>query len=631
MRLRPPLARATLLACVVTGLALGSEPPQTPTAQPTVRREVEARLTSGRYPFCSEDSYRLWQADKDRLCERRAELDADCPGLAAACQRPSWDEASSEPTSPDWLWELAQLLGESGGTAFRVLYWAALGLGVLYLGRALVRSMRRSKSDASPQPVATVAASPTEEEWSTQPAPVLLDRAQAELDRDPIRALHLAYAALLAALGQAGHVRVHRALTTGDYRRALARAQPESRAGSLLWDLDWARFQRSVDGEGARRLLLRVRELISVITVLAFLSGNTVLSGCAHSGGNEPVGSPGGPRGLGLFEELARARAPSFTRRLKRVTDVPVATTTAIVVEAHLRPLEWQILAGYVATGGHLLVAGTAAGFEEAFGQKLELEPCPAPLTAPALELVSPGSARAPLVGLVPTGADAVLGSCGALHFARVHRHGNGWVTLVADASFLDNTSLAFSDNASFALDLIKSPVGHVEFIGPWTGPGALHPLESVTNAGVGPWLLHLLAALTLLAWSRGRRFGSPRKTAAQPRRTLAEHVEALAGHYRRSGDLGGAVARYATWAIAVLGRRSGSSNRDLRALAESLHGSRKVSIGMSKDEVHQLLLRARAGAELGGDKAKLLRAFQVLRTMVDEVAGHTAQRSNRR
>jgi hypothetical protein len=154
-----------------------------------------------------------------------------------------------------------------------------------------------------------------------------------------------------------------------------------------------------------------------------------------------------------------------------------------------------------------------------------------------------------------------------------------------------------------------------------------VHPLESIARSSVGPWLLHLLAVLALLAWSRGRRFGTPAPAGPSSRRSLLEHVHALAGHYQKQGDVGAALSRYSSWAVALLGKRSGSSQSDLRALSLALAGKRSAGSdeqAESPADLHQILLRARAAAELGGDKAKLMRAYRTLRRMVDEVTTRT-------
>lgn len=592
---------------------------------PAAQAEVAALLPSGEYSFCSSASYRLWQYDKDRLCHRQSELAADCSGLAAACARPAWEEELKREVSPSWMVRLAELLGGMGGQLFRGLFWLALGLGVLYLARSLVRVLQqaRSESQATPRPGA-VTTTP-EAEWTDEPASLLLERALAHLDRDPRRALHFAYAALLAGLAHAGILRVHRALTSGDYRRALRRSHPDSPAGGLLWDLDLARFQKVVDQGEAARLLARVRELIGRLGSVAALLLVFTLLGCSGTGDPEPAFKSTAPRGYALWEQLARARSTTLTRRLKRVTDLPMDTTTVVLMDPDLRETEWATLEHYVDDGGHLIVLGPVAGLAETFDIPYVEGRCTGPLEVRGLRAVAPNTAASSLAALAAAPADVIFGTCGGLQFSRAHYHGDGQITLVADASIFDNTSLALGENASFAAALLAGPRGHLEFIGPWTGSGAVHPLESIARSSTGPWLLHLLGALGFFTWWRGRRFGTPKAPPGVTRRSWLEHAQALSGHYQKQGDVGAAVARYASWALGTLGRRSGSSSRDLLALSQALTQRRGATDGrpvQSAKEVHQLLLRARAGAELGGDKAQLLRAYRVLSALVDDVHG---------
>lgn len=621
------LLQTLLLVATTSAVAVASdEPSQTPMTldpDPETQSEVAARLASGRYRFCTDEKYRLWQADKERLCGRSA-LAADCAGLDAACQRPAWEDDFEEPEAPGWLSSVSRALGAYGGQMFRLLFWLALGVGALYLVRGLFRLVRTARSEEHSTGPTTTLTETSEVDPTSQPASLLLAQAAAHLDGgDPRRALHFAYAALLAGLDQAGVVRVHRALTSGDYRRTLRRSHPESPAGSLLWDLDLVRFQKAVADSDARHLTERVRDLVSRLATLLLILGASV--GCTGLGDQESPGSPSGPRGFALLEELATAKATTFTRRLKRVTELPDDTTTVLLVSPALRSLEWETLERYVDAGGHLVVAGRAEGFEERFALDFESARCTGALQVEGLALTTPDTKSSALEAIVPVRAESVLGTCGSLHFARAHMYGEGYVTLVGDAAIFDNASLALSDNATFAMALIDHPRGHMEFIGPWTGSGAVHPLESIARSSVGPWLLHLLGMLALFAWARGRRFGSPNLPSSSTRRSLVEHAQALGGHYRHQGDMGAALARYANWAVSVLSRRSGSSNRDLRALAESLAGARGRN-GPSRQakEIHQLLLRARAGAELGSDKAKLMQAYRVLRTMVDEITGRS-------
>src|SRR5688572_12571544 len=112
MKLRRFLARTACLVCSLTTLTAGqnveppsdaaveadaaaqadvpsggmsiSPQPSSPVEAPsaslsippdaTTQAKLRARLTSGAFHFCTSDSYRLWQLDKDRLCSKVPEL-----------------------------------------------------------------------------------------------------------------------------------------------------------------------------------------------------------------------------------------------------------------------------------------------------------------------------------------------------------------------------------------------------------------------------------------------------------------------------------------------------------------------------------------------------------------------------
>jgi len=624
---RPTALWLALLAWLLAStLASADEPPDRQLRvepNPSAQAEARARLGSGRYRFCTDEAYRLWQEDKDRLCGRSGNVAAGCAGLAAACARPAWDEKIDDhEASPSWLTKLAALLGAEGGELVRALFWLLLAGGAVYLLVRLVRVLRVSQVAEEKAPKSPAPAAAEELDPGDQAPGALLERATHYLDSgDARRALHFVYAALLAGLSRAGKVRLHKASTTGDYRRALRRAEGDQSAGSLLWELDLSRFRHAVDSDGARDLLLRVRELLTRLSPLLLL---LTLLGCSEMARPEGPLEPTAPRGFGLFEELAKRQATSFNKRLRRVTELPEGTSAVVLLAPHLRDLEWEILQRYVTNGGHLIAAGHMEGLDATFGLDTGDVACTGPLGVVGLETIAPDTPTTSLHALGAQASDAILASCGQVDFARVHVYGDGRITLVGDERIFDNTSLSLAQNASFVMALVAGEPGHMEFIGPWTGTGAVHPLESIARSSVGPWLLHLLAVLTLLAWSRGRRFGTPQVQELTKRRSLVLHARALAGHYRQQGDVGAALARYAAWAVALLGRRSGSSTRDLRALSLALVEGRghKQRERVTAEELHQILLRARAGAELGGDKAKLMRAYRVLRGMVDEVGG---------
>ncbi|HEX6203230.1 MAG TPA: DUF4350 domain-containing protein [Thermoanaerobaculia bacterium] len=112
---------------------------------------------------------------------------------------------------------------------------------------------------------------------------------------------------------------------------------------------------------------------------------------------------------------------------------------------------------------------------------------------------------------------------------------GEGRVTVLADASFLDNRHLGRLDHARFAWDLVTAggqPAGLT--IADWRRAVPLFAL--VARRG---WPLAAAGLLLVAAWiaHRGARFGPPLPDEPPPRRSLLEHVRASGAFLWRRGQ----------------------------------------------------------------------------------------------
>lgn len=139
-----------------------------------------------------------------------------------------------------------------------------------------------------------------------------------------------------------------------------------------------------------------------------------------------------------------------------------------------------------------------------------------------------------------------------------------GTVSLVADASPLQNARLADADNAAFALDLAgRGPLVFAESAHGYdaaTGPAAL-PAAAKWSLGL------LLAAALLLMAARGRRFGPPEAQSRPLAPPRADYIDALASALMRTKDPAGAMAPVRD-ALLAKGVEAEAPRDDAQALA---------------------------------------------------------------
>jgi hypothetical protein len=136
----------------------------------------------------------------------------------------------------------------------------------------------------------------------------------------------------------------------------------------------------------------------------------------------------------------------------------------------------------------------------------------------------------------------------GGTTLATAERVGSGDVFFLADVSPLENGHLARADNAAFALGLVGDARRPVVFVEGVHGYGETRGLGALPDA----WkvaLAMLAFAAVVFAWSRGRRFGPPDRTARDLPPARAEYVRALAVTLERTHDPEHALAPMQQWA----------------------------------------------------------------------------------
>lgn len=597
---------------------LSEESPTLLSPDPELHDTVEELLGDEGYRFCTDPKYRLFEEEKSAICHQLQALEGRCPKLVAACGRPPWEADMQLDPEESWFdWSFLDFDIRPLATLFKLLFWLALAVCGFLLLRALVRQAKQWSEERTNEQKYTLAAPITAPEASSEElrSQVLFQMARTELEKSNIReSLHLTYRATVRAMCDAEWVKPHRSKTSGDYLRHLRKIEradptlPVVEFTEHLLELDRERFRDGPRSERAEGLLTQAIELSRRLPQASALLLVFLALGCDLENVPEPPEQPQAPRGLQLFEDLMRLRASSVTRRLTRVTEIPEQTTTVVSLNAPLRQFEWNTLERWTARGGHLVVATPSPEFASVFKLTVKTVDCSAPLEAPELSLVSFGPKRA----LVGDAEATTLALCGARPFAETRVYGDGWLTVVADASFFNNIHLAAADNSSLAIHLVGHLGQHVEYLGPFTGQGAQHPLESVARAGFSWWVLHVLLLGALYAWSRGKRFGTPVDPPETTRRAFSEHARALSLKYEQSGASGWVLRNYAEWVIDTLRRRAPSTRGDLKSLARAVSSNNQEAAHLL-----QALTTARRADELGQTRQAHISTFVKLKSTI--------------
>lgn len=584
---------------------------------PSLNAELKSFLKDPSYRFCQDEHYRLFREQKVTMCADLSVFADRCPQLAAACGRPAWEEDYENTSSDDR--EPFDFNGEWLAALAKGVFWLALAVGLFFILRALARHLRAlTPSERGPRRIVALTAPIEQSEEHDLPVDELLKLAAQRLAEGKIHeSLQLNYRATVGKLGLLGWVKPHRSLTSGDYLRTLSvsphSAPPASttavHAGSNdfqshLRDLDHARFGDLPGPEQARELLGRTLKLVQhgaqILSLLLCLG----VGACQQQGSPESPHAKGGPLGHQLIFELLVERSASSHRRVLPVSALPEDTTTVFALGAQLKSQEWQVLKAWTDVGGHLIVADPSPEFEEIFNLKIRRSTCPGPLEAPELTL-----ATLETWGVFEDAQEGEsLATCRSKSYAQTQTQGDGWLTTVADTKLFENASVAASHNAALALYIVGDVEGHLEFLGPWTGAGAMSPFASIIRGGFDFWVLHLFFLAALYLWAQGRRPGKPIRDRQLERRSFIEHCRALSHSYQSQKASGWALERYADWTLEILRRRVPSGRSDLPSVCRSVTESDRAAASL-----RQTLTTARKASELGGTSATHQASFRKL------------------
>jgi hypothetical protein len=205
------------------------------------------------------------------------------------------------------------------------------------------------------------------------------------------------------------------------------------------------------------------------------------------------------PAGLAAYAELLQRAGHDVRRVRASLADRrPAGGETVVVVDGRTLPAaQRDALRAYVRSGGHAILAGSAAG-----------------TLGGAAALPRRAGGTAPVT----------------------RRIGRGTAILVPDAEPLRNRSLADGGHAAEALTIAGPPSRAVAFVESVHGYREQTGLAALPGRVQTCLLLLGLAALAFLI-VRGRRLGPPEaaaRTLAPPRRA---HVEALAAALARTSD----------------------------------------------------------------------------------------------
>lgn len=571
---------------------------------PELSARLEKRVHSGDYRFCTDPNYRFWPDDKNAICEDVDGFAERCPTVRAACARPAWGEGEQprEATEDSSFWDGISLDGFA-----TVIFWLAVGAIVFFLGRALLRKWREfqpeAESNLSTAPVAI---------FDGRSSSELLALARAALERGELHdALHYLYKGTVVALGEAELIKPHKSKTTREYVREI---EPPLRSelDALTRQLDGLRFRSSEPARDAVQALAeRVFDLVRRTSRAAPLILLFFVGGCEPPEIPESPVAPNGPQGHSLFENLLREEGVEVTRRLQNVTRIAPETDVIVVFDARLRDVEWQVLREFVEGGGHLVVTGAPIPFLKTFSILVSTTECKGQLVSPQL--------RVRKVGPTSTFSKSPAGfrglECDGTPAALFLDYGNGSLTLVADDAIFENRFVSVADNATLVIELVGEVEGKLEMIGEWTGSGSENPLQTLARSGIGPWAAHLLLALALYAWSRGKRFGTPEEPRPERRRSFVEHVHALGGQYAKKRASGWALERYAEWLFETMRRRLPSSGEGAQGTARVLGGSDDAGAALGR-----ALTLSRKASELGENERAHQGRFRTLEAAAERL-----------
>jgi hypothetical protein len=529
----------------------------------------------------SESVDELWFCDPQQVdgrdfdrdwCALATDAAARCPGLAAACSK----QAAVAPLP-------ANRKNSGGGWVGNVaepLFWLLLAVVVSFVLYHLLRALsglRRERVEEELGPVPTGAVVET----APAPTPTLSDAerwlelaqqaAAASRYGDAIRA---SYAGLAHSLRAHGLLALEAGQTNGELLRSLAE-QPElaREFRAVAREMEVVEFGgRQATREGFDRAFVRARSVVQKLAAtMATLLLCLALTGCDQDGSGVPRAPEQGPAGHHLLKTLLTASGAKVRKRYLPV-ELLNEEVQRVIVTGQLEPETWSALLTWTAAGGELVtIAADPPILRQATGIVVENTVCGSSLDltylnndAPPLTLLGLGK-RALRVETIfgeehLEGQSVLLNSCGKPYWASV-THGDGYIHLIAEHTYLMNASLTAGQNALFVSRQLGGEAV-VEFVGPWTGSGASSPVSSLRRSGLMPAVLHLLLLGVFFVWRYGSAFGrrsDPRETR---QRSFVEHVRVLGACYERAQATRLVLAHYGGWLIERLSRRALAGRR---------------------------------------------------------------------
>jgi len=299
----------------------------------------------------------------------------------------------------------------------------------------------------------------------------------------------------------------------------------------------------------------------------------------------------------------------------------------ALVLSDQLDDARRSMLPGWVAAGGHLVVAdprsplqlGAATDATSLFSSHdlTPRGPCPA-LGLSDVDQLAVGPS---LLLRLPPGAKTTgcygytLGDGERAWFVLSAPVGRGSVVALAGAGVWTNSLVGTDDNAALAVDLLAPAAGtRVDvLVASLAGSGHRSTLD-LLSPRLKSSLLEILVALAALAWWKGRRFGRPVPERGVVSIAGSELVIAVGDLLARTGSRNAAAQQLRQGTRAWLGERLGIGRR---ATADEVADVLALRDGRPRDPVVALL----ADAPIADEQA-LVALAQSLTHLRQEVQG---------
>lgn len=273
--------------------------------------------------------------------------------------------------------------------------------------------------------------------------------------------------------------------------------------------------------------------VVALIVVAAFGDGEAVDGPDGSSFVTTPQGT------AALFETLdtvgvdvGRLRSPITPDALS-----DVGTILAIDVgSSSYDPAEIQRLAGFVSSGGRLVVGGRPQ--PDLVEALLDTPPdWSAATVLNGVQTIGGGTVVSGRFGVFGPGPGIPLVVSGDRRLAVAHPIGEGVLVLVADAAVLSNATLDRAENAAFALGVVgDGPVLFDEFRHGFTEGGRTGLLAAAPDAWVAAGLLAIVAGTVALI-VYGRRFGPPEPEGRDLVPSRERLIVAVGSTLRRTGS----------------------------------------------------------------------------------------------